>query len=211
MDGDRAPRASELPAPLSSAIACFLDFLDNRARPSSIRRHRTASARKRTWIREDSSGTNGRGGKRYCISLQPHRADLLQTVRSVRCFLDRAVTHFLNTGIDRIILWTTASSTTWRHFIFREAISYHSVWGIESRKTGVSTVGPVQRKGRIGVGVIRPQEINDCARKPAPQIGPRRLGFTSETSFFFLSSKFPIPRRHCLRFPPLATRAAWYT
>ena len=71
----------------------------------------------------------------------------LQTVRSVGGFLDRAATHFSNTGVDPDNFVNTRLFDDMAPFHFQiEAASHHSVWGVETLKTGAFTppalVGP---------------------------------------------------------------------
>jgi hypothetical protein len=73
------------------------------------------------------------------ITLRPQRADL-QTVRSVGGFLDRAATHFSNTGVDPDNFVNTRLFDDMAPFHFQiEAASHHSVWGVEALKTGAFT------------------------------------------------------------------------
>jgi uncharacterized protein len=130
----------------------------------------------------------------------------LQTVRAVGGFLDRAATHFSNTGVDPDNLVNTRLFDDIAPFHFQiEAASHHSVWGVEALKTGAFTppalVGPVPftdlqamiGKAETALEAFVPEEINDCAGKHLDlQIGPRRLAFTSET--FILS--FSLPNFH---------------
>lgn len=130
----------------------------------------------------------------------------LQTVRSVGGFLDRAATHFSNTGVDPDNFVNTRLFDDMAPFHFQiEAASHHSVWGVEALKTGAFTppalVGPVPftdlqamiGKAETALEAFVPEEINDCAGKHLDlQIGPRRLAFTSEN--FILS--FSLPNFH---------------
>ena len=130
----------------------------------------------------------------------------LQTVRSVGGFLDRAATHFSNTGVDPDNFVHTRLFDDMAPFHFQiEAASHHSVWGVEALKTGAFTppalVGPVPftdlqamiGKAETALEAFVPEEINDCSGKHLDlQIGPRRLSFTSET--FILS--FSLPNFH---------------
>ena len=64
----------------------------------------------------------------------------LQTVRSVGGFLDRAATHFSNTGVDPDNFVNTRLFDDMAPFHFQiEAASHHSVWGVEALKTGAFT------------------------------------------------------------------------
>ena len=130
----------------------------------------------------------------------------LQTVRSVGGFLDRAATHFSNTGVDPDNFVNTRLFDDMAPFHFQiEAACHHSVWGVEALKTGAFTppalVGPVPftdlqamiGKAETALEALVPEEINYCAGKHLDlQIGPRRLAFTSET--FILS--FSLPNLH---------------
>jgi uncharacterized protein len=140
------------------------------------------------------------------ITLRPQRAAFLQTVRSVGGFLDRAATHFSNTGVDPDNFVNTRLFDDMAPFHFQiEAACNHSVWGVEALKTGAFTppalVGPVPftdlqamiGKAETALEAFVPEEINYCAGKHLDlQIGPRRLAFTSET--FILS--FSLPNFH---------------
>jgi len=146
----------------------------------------------------------------------------LQTVRSVGGFLDRAATHFSNTGVDPDNFVNTRLFHDMAPFHFQiEAASHHSVWGLEALKTGAFTppalVGPVPftdlqamiAKEETALEAFVPEEINDCAGKHLDlQIGPRRLAFTSEIFILSFSPKLPFPRRHRIQHPALARRAA---
>ena len=100
----------------------------------------------------------------------------LQTVRSVGGFLDRAATHFSNTGVDPDNFVHTRLFDDMAPFHFQiEAASHHSVWGVEALKTGAFTppalVGPVPftdlqamiSKAETALEAFVPEEINDCA------------------------------------------------
>ena len=127
----------------------------------------------------------------------------LQTVRSVGGFLDRAATHFSNTGVDPDNFVNTRLFDDMAPFHFQiEAAWHHSVWGVETLKTGAFTppalVGPVPftglqamiGKAETALEAFVPEDINDCAGKHLDlQIGPRRLAFTSDT--FILSFSLP--------------------
>jgi hypothetical protein len=130
----------------------------------------------------------------------------LQTVRSVRGFLDRAASHSSTTGIDADAFVDSRLIDDMAPFHFQiEATCHHSVWGVEALRTGAFTppalVGSVpfaQLQGMVGeaeaaLEAFVPEEIDACAGKPLElQIGPRRLAFTSET--FILS--FSLPNFH---------------
>ena len=130
----------------------------------------------------------------------------LQTVRSIGGCLDRAATHFAETGVDPDNFVNTRLFDDMAPFHFQiEAAWHHSVWGVEALKTGAFTppalVGPVpfaDLQGMIGraetaLEAFTPDEVNGWAGKDLDlQIGPRRLAFTSET--FILS--FSLPNFH---------------
>src|ERR1700743_1088813 len=113
----------------------------------------------------------------------------LQTVKSVGGFLDRAATHFSNTGVDADQFVNTRLFDDMAPFHFQiEAAWHHSVWGVETLKTGAFTppalLGPVPfrhlqemiGKAATALEAVIPEEINDCAGKRLDlQIGPRRL------------------------------------
>src|SRR5262245_61099012 len=130
----------------------------------------------------------------------------LQTVRSIGVFLDRAATHFAETGVDSDHFVNTRLFDDMAPFHFQiEAAWHHSVWGMEALKTGAFTppplVGPVPFAGlqamivkaETALEAFTPDEVNGWAGKDLDlQIGPRRLSFTSET--FILS--FSLPHFH---------------
>jgi hypothetical protein len=130
----------------------------------------------------------------------------LQTVRSIGGFLDRAATHFSSTGVDPDNLVNTRLFDDMAPFHFQiEAAWHHSVWGVETLKTGVfsppALVGPVPfadlqamiGKAETALEAFIPEEVNGCAGKHLDlEIGRRRLAFTSET--FILS--FSLPHFH---------------
>jgi hypothetical protein len=130
----------------------------------------------------------------------------LQTVKAVGVFLDRAATHFAATGVDADAFVHTRLFDDMAPFHFQiEAAWHHSVWGVETLKTGAFTppalVGPVPFaslqamvvKAETALQAFTPDEVNGCAGKNLDlQIGPRRLSFTSET--FILS--FSLPNFH---------------
>ncbi|TVR10552.1 MAG: DUF1993 domain-containing protein [Salinarimonadaceae bacterium] len=127
----------------------------------------------------------------------------LQTVRSVGGILDRAATHFSNTGADPDCIVNTRLYDDMAPFHFQiEAASHHSVWAVEALKTGAFTppalVGTVPftdlqsmiGKAESALEAFVPEDINKCAGKHLDlQIGPRRLALTSET--FILSFSLP--------------------
>jgi hypothetical protein len=127
----------------------------------------------------------------------------LQTVRAIGDVLDRAATHFAETGIDPDSFVHTRLFDDMAPFHFQiEAAWHHSVWGIEALKTGQFTppalVGPVPfaglqamiGKAEMALQAFTPDEVNSWAGKDLDlQIGPRRLSFTAET--FILSFSLP--------------------
>jgi hypothetical protein len=67
----------------------------------------------------------------------------LQTVRSVGGFLDRAATHFSNTGVDPDNFVNTRLFDDMAPFHFQiEAASHHSVWGVEALRPARSPLPP---------------------------------------------------------------------
>jgi hypothetical protein len=148
-----------------------------------------------------------REGKPMSISLYDLSVPtLLQTVRSIGGFLDRAAAHFAETGVDPNNFVNTRLFDDMAPFHFQiEAAWHHSVWGVEALKTGAFTppalVGPVpfaELQAMIGraetaLEAFTPDDVNGWAGKDLDlQIGPRRLAFTSET--FILS--FSLPNFH---------------
>jgi hypothetical protein len=130
----------------------------------------------------------------------------LQTMRAIGGILDRAASHFAQTGVDPDAFVHTRLFPDMAPFHFQiEAAWHHGVWGVEALKTGAFTppglVGPVPfadlrgmiAKGEAALEAFTPEEINACAGKALDlQIGPRRLAFTAET--FILS--FSLPNFH---------------
>ena len=130
----------------------------------------------------------------------------LQSVRAVGGFLDRTVIHCGETGTDPDDFVDARLFDDMAPFHFQiEAAWHHSVWGVETLKTGEFTppalVGPVPfadlqamiGKAEKALEASIPEEVNGCAGKHLDlQIGPRRLAFTSET--FILS--FSLPNFH---------------
>ena len=119
----------------------------------------------------------------------------LQTVRSVRDFLGRAVEHSAETGVDPDDFVNARLFDDMAPFHFQiEAAWHHSVWGLEAAKTGVfappALVGPVpfadlqamMARAETALEGFTPDEVNAWEGKDLDlQIGPRRLAFTSET------------------------------
>jgi hypothetical protein len=130
----------------------------------------------------------------------------LQTVRSVRGFLARAVDHCAETGgdPDDFVDARLIDDMAPLHFQI-EAAWHHSVWGLEAAKTGLFAppplVGPVPfaelqamiAKAETALEAFTPAEVNAWAGKDLDlQIGPRRLAFTAET----LILSFSLPNFH---------------
>src|ERR1700731_5284673 len=102
----------------------------------------------------------------------------LKTVRSVGGFLDRAATHFSNTGVDPDNFVNTRLFDDMAPFHFQiEAAWHHSVWGVEALKTGAVTppalVGPVPfadlqamiGRAEAALDAFTPDEVNGWAGK----------------------------------------------
>ncbi|WP_404711782.1 DUF1993 family protein [Sphingomonas sp. MMS24-J13] len=130
----------------------------------------------------------------------------LQTVRAIGGFLDRAATHFAETGVDADAFVATRLYPDMAPFHFQiEAAWHHAVWGVEALKTGAFTPPPlvgtvpfaqlqaVIDRAETALEAVTPDEIDACAGKALDlQIGPRRLAFTAES--FILS--FSLPHFH---------------
>ena len=130
----------------------------------------------------------------------------LQTVRAVAGFLQRAAKHCAETGADPDDFVHARLIADMAPFHFQiEALSHHSVWGLEAVKTGVfappALIGAMPFAGLralvdeaiAALEALTPAEVNGWAGKDLDlQIGPRRLTFTSET--FLLS--FSLPNFH---------------
>lgn len=130
----------------------------------------------------------------------------LQTIRAVGGFLDRAVLHCSDTGIDPDDFVEARLFDDMAPFHFQiEAAWHHAVSGLEAAKTGIfdppALLGPVpfsNLRTMIGnaetaLAVLNPDEVNCWAGKELDlQIGPRRLAFTSET----LILSFSLPNFH---------------
>ena len=102
----------------------------------------------------------------------------LQTVTAIGGFLDRAVTHFAETGVDPDDFVHTRLFDDMAPFHFQiEAAWHHSVWGVEAVKTGVfappALVGPVPfadlqamiGKAEAALNAFTPDEVNGWAGK----------------------------------------------
>jgi hypothetical protein len=130
----------------------------------------------------------------------------LQTVRAVGGFLDRAVRHCADTGIDPDGFVEARLFDDMAPFHFQiEAAWHHAVWGLEAARTGLfdppALVGPVPfaalqamiASAETALAALTPEEVNSWAGKELDlQIGPRRLAFTSET----LILSFSLPNFH---------------
>lgn len=131
---------------------------------------------------------------------------LLQTVRAIGGFLDRATAHCAETGADPDDFVCARLFDDMAPFHFQiEAAWHHAVWGLEAAKTGAFTppalIGSVPYAGlqaMIGkaeatLAALAPEEVNSWAGRSLDlQIGPRRLAFTSET----LILSFTLPNFH---------------
>jgi hypothetical protein len=130
----------------------------------------------------------------------------LQTVRAVGGFLERTVTHCLDTGSDPDDFVAARLFADMAPFHFQiEAAWHHAVWGLEAARTGAfappALVGPVPfadlqamiRKAEEALEALTPEEVNSWAGKKLDlQIGSRMLAFTSET----LILSFSLPNFH---------------
>lgn len=143
----------------------------------------------------------------------------LQTVRAVAGFLQRTAKHCAETGTnpDDLVPARLIADMAPLHFQI-EALSHHSVWGLEAVKTGVfappALIGamPFARLRALideaiaALEALTPAEVNACAGKAlnialfrplneddrSSAWAPRQLAFTSET--FLLS--FSLPNVH---------------
>ena len=147
----------------------------------------------------------------------------LQTVRAVGGFLDRAATHCAETGVDPNDFVHARLFDDMAPFHFQiEAAWHHSVWGLEALKTGAfappALVGPVpfaDLQAMIGnaetaLEAFTPDEVNGWAGKDLDLRSARgRLRFhVGDPHSLVLAAQLPFPRRHRLRHPALARRAA---
>ena len=141
----------------------------------------------------------------------------LQTVRAVAGFLQRAVKHCAETGADPDDFVDARLIADMAPFHFQiEALSHHSVWGLEAVKTGVfappALIGAMPFAGlralvdeaiaalealtpaevnswagkALNITLHRPLDENDRSWRPW---APRQHAFTSET--FLLSFSLP--------------------
>jgi uncharacterized protein len=140
----------------------------------------------------------------------------LQTLRGVAGCLGRAATHCTRTGTDPDEFVNARLIANMAPFHFQiEALSNHSVWGLEAVKTGVfappALVGAVPfatLRARVDEAIaaleaLNPDEVNGWAGKAldialyrprddedrVSPWAPRQLAFTSET--FLLSFSLP--------------------
>ena len=143
----------------------------------------------------------------------------LQTVRAVAGFLQRAAKHCAETGADPDDLVHARLIADMAPFHFQiEALSHHSVWGLQAVKTGVfappALIGAMPFAGLralideaiAALEALTPAEVNGWAGKAlnialyrpldeddrSSAWAPRQLAFTSET--FLLS--FSLPNFH---------------
>jgi hypothetical protein len=130
----------------------------------------------------------------------------LQTVGAVGGVLDRAASHCAETGADPDDFLDARLIDDMAPFHFHiEVVSHHSLWALEAVKTG--RFAPPALRGPIpfaelqamtletetALRALTPEEVDGWAGRDLDfQIGPRRLGFTSET--FILS--FSLPNFH---------------
>ena len=102
----------------------------------------------------------------------------LQTVRAVAGFLDRAVTHCAETGVDPDDFVEIRLFDDMAPFHFQiEAAWHHAVWGVEALRTGAFTppglVGPVpfaelqamMGNAETALAAFTPLEVNSRAGK----------------------------------------------
>lgn len=130
----------------------------------------------------------------------------LQTLRAIGGFLDKAASHFADTGTDPDDFVKERLYPDMAPFHFQiEAAWHHAVWGVEALLTGALTPpgleweAPFARlramiaEGEQQLMAFRREDIDACAGKHLDmQIGPRRVEFTAET--FILS--FSLPNFH---------------
>ena len=153
----------------------------------------------------------------------------LQTVRAVAGFLQRAAKFCAETGADPDDFVHARLIADMAPFHFQiEALSHHSVWGLEAVKTGVfappALIGAMPFAGLralvdeaiTALEALTPAEVNGWAGKAldialyrpldeddrSSAWAPRQLAFTSET--FLLSFSLPIstpslPMTSCAR------------
>ena len=129
-----------------------------------------------------------------------------QTVSAVAGFLDRAVKHCEEDGVDPDDFVDARLFPDMAPFHFQiEALTHHAVWGVEALIKGVFDPPPLigtmpfaDLQAMVGqaetaLAAFTPDEVNRCAGRDLDlQIGPRRLAFMAET--FILS--FALPNFH---------------
>jgi hypothetical protein len=130
----------------------------------------------------------------------------LQTVTALGGCLDRAAEHCARIGADadELVHARLYEDMAPLHFQI-EAAAHHSVWGIETLRTGVfdppALVGAMPfadlramiARAQAALEACAPAEIDRwTGRELDLQIGPRRLAFTAET--YILS--FALPNLH---------------
>ncbi|KAH8901414.1 hypothetical protein GQ53DRAFT_740354 [Thozetella sp. PMI_491] len=127
----------------------------------------------------------------------------LQTVRAVRGFLDRTVSHCKETRIDPNDFVNASLFEDMASFHFHiECVANHSICAVEAVKSGVFAAPPLVgsipfaglqdriAQAEAALEAFTPEEVNCCSGKDLDlQIGPRRLAFTSET--YLLSFALP--------------------
>ena len=141
----------------------------------------------------------------------------LQTLRAVGGFLDRSIRHCAEMGIDLQELVEARLISDMAPFHFQiEALTHHSVWGLQAVKTGVFAPPPLigampfaELRGMVGqaataLEALTPVEVNgwsgraldidlyrpvDEQNATTSRWAPRRLAFTPET--FLLSYSLP--------------------
>ncbi len=138
----------------------------------------------------------------------------LQTLRGLASCLGRAATHCIHTGTDPDEFVNARLIANMAPFHFQiEALSHHSVWGLEAVKTGAfappALVGAMPfatLRARVDEAIaaleaLSPDEVNGWAGKALdialyrpsddeePSWAPRQLAFTPET--FLLSYSLP--------------------
>jgi hypothetical protein len=133
----------------------------------------------------------------------------LQTVRAVGGFLDRAAKHCSETDADPESFVQARLFDDMAPFHFQiEAAWHHCVWGLEAVKTGVfappALVGPVPfadlramiARAETALEAFTPDEVNGWAGKDR------------DLHTLVLAAQLPFPRRHRIRHPAHARRAA---
>ena len=127
----------------------------------------------------------------------------LQTVRAVGGFLDRAAKHGVDAGADPDDFVDARLFPDMAPFHFQiECVANHSAWTLDAIIRGDFTppalIGSDSFAGlqtriaqtEAALQAFTPEAVNACMGKELEvQIGPRRLGFTSET--FLLSFALP--------------------